>query len=529
MNCSLRPTVATLAACFLLAAAGFAQSPQVLVFDGGHDDRGNALATDATGALFVGGHSNVDSSPVGFVVLKYNPLGSLLWQGRPTGLGDYTASTASALATDAAGNVYAAGYAMKPLPFFQNDFGIVVTSFDPNGAQRWAQVVNGPANSRDTARGVALHPTQGLYVTGITDDAFGRSDWITVRYSLTGVEQWRRIEPGSGNTDDQPVAVKVDAAGNAIVAGWVQVDSISGPHDLRVVKYDPQGNVLWRADYSDTAISDELPTDLAIDAAGNIYVTADRGISTNPELSFTPVTVKYDANGNRLYVLAGQGGSSVALDGSDNPIVSGTESGDAGSNVVDRTAKLTPAGTVVWSQPYTSLNLGVDDVSGNVFLTRGYSYTVVKLSAAGQLQWEFTVPNGSIASSALVDPATGDFIVSGTSSNGNGNILTARFAANGTPVPPPPPGPNAPSALGATAKKGSIALAWTDNATNESGFRIERSANGGAFTQIAQVGANVKTYTNSGTTKNVTYGYRVRAFNAQGDSAYSNTATAVGR
>jgi hypothetical protein len=70
-----------------------------------------------------------------------------------------------------------------------------------------------------------------------------------------------------------------------------------------------------------------------------------------------------------------------------------------------------------------------------------------------------------------------------------------------------------------------INLAWTDNSNNEIGFKVERSQNGGAFTQIATVGANVTTFQNTGLKKNNTYSYRVRAYNAAGDSAYSNVAS----
>src|SRR5688572_6590070 len=174
-----------------VATSGFSQSPQILVHDGGHDDRGNAAATDGNGSLFVAGYSNVDATPVSFAVLKYNAAGGLQWLVRPQLTGDYTASTAADVATDPAGNVYAVGYATKPLPFLQRELGLLVTSFSPSGVQRWTQVFNGPGNSFDSARGVAVDALQGVYVIGITDDAFGRADWLTIKYSLSGVEQWR--------------------------------------------------------------------------------------------------------------------------------------------------------------------------------------------------------------------------------------------------------------------------------------------------------------------------------------------------
>jgi predicted phage tail protein len=101
------------------------------------------------------------------------------------------------------------------------------------------------------------------------------------------------------------------------------------------------------------------------------------------------------------------------------------------------------------------------------------------------------------------------------------------FSAIAT-TPPAPPG--TPSNLTATVVScNCIRLNWLDNSSNETGFKIERCQSTGCsnFTQIAQVGANVKTYSNTGLSAGVSYSYRVRAYNAGGNSAYSNTATAT--
>lgn len=88
--------------------------------------------------------------------------------------------------------------------------------------------------------------------------------------------------------------------------------------------------------------------------------------------------------------------------------------------------------------------------------------------------------------------------------------------------------PAAPSNLTANAVSTSqINLAWTDNANNETGFRIERSLNGSSFTEITTVGANVTTFNNTGLAASTAYFYRVRATNSGGNSAYSNTASAT--
>jgi len=83
--------------------------------------------------------------------------------------------------------------------------------------------------------------------------------------------------------------------------------------------------------------------------------------------------------------------------------------------------------------------------------------------------------------------------------------------------------PIAPSGLTATViSTTQINLSWTDNSSNETGFKIERNSS-----QIGTVGANVKTYNNTGLTAATTYSYRVRSYNGSGDSGYSNTITAT--
>lgn len=88
--------------------------------------------------------------------------------------------------------------------------------------------------------------------------------------------------------------------------------------------------------------------------------------------------------------------------------------------------------------------------------------------------------------------------------------------------------PAAPSNLTAAAVSTSqINLTWTDNSNNETSFKIERFTDGVNFGQIATVGANVTSYSNTGLSSSTTYYYRVRSGNAAGDSAYSNTANAT--
>ncbi len=78
----------------------------------------------------------------------------------------------------------------------------------------------------------------------------------------------------------------------------------------------------------------------------------------------------------------------------------------------------------------------------------------------------------------------------------------------------------------APASSSQIDLAWTDNSTNEDGFRIERKTTG-SFTEIATVGPNTTSFNDTGLSASTSYTYRVRAYNTAGNSGYSNEASAT--
>ena len=90
--------------------------------------------------------------------------------------------------------------------------------------------------------------------------------------------------------------------------------------------------------------------------------------------------------------------------------------------------------------------------------------------------------------------------------------------------------PAAPSDLGATASLEQVDLSWTDNSDNETGFEVWRSTTGagGTFALEATVGADVKSFGNTGLQDNAEYCYRVRATGSGGlDSPFTATACAT--
>jgi hypothetical protein len=83
---------------------------------------------------------------------------------------------------------------------------------------------------------------------------------------------------------------------------------------------------------------------------------------------------------------------------------------------------------------------------------------------------------------------------------------------------------SAPGSLGATSSASAVNLTWTDTNTEETGYRIERMARGGSFAEIGTVGVNATGYNDTAVAASTMYSYRVRAYNAEGNSRYANTA-----
>jgi RHS repeat-associated protein len=113
------------------------------------------------------------------------------------------------------------------------------------------------------------------------------------------------------------------------------------------------------------------------------------------------------------------------------------------------------------------------------------------------------------------------------SGDGSGNSFKSREASTSSERPKLvvvyAGAPNAPGNLGGSVSGTTVTLGWTDNSSDETGFKLERKTGaGGTYGQIAAPAANATSYSDTGLAFGTTYYYRIRATNADGDSAYSN-------
>ena len=329
-------------------ATATAQTPQVLRFHGGAYDSAAAIAADGSGNSYVGGSVESREGASSFAVVKLGPDGATRWIARYGGSRGGVGGQANAVAVDAAGNVYAAGYIGDGV-IFNTNYDYLVVKFGPDGTQRWAQRYDGPGANSDFAEQVVVDAAGNVYATGFSYGADFDYDWATLKFAADGTLRWERRLDAPGRSDDRAADMALLPGGNVVVAGVTQPGGEQFPdNDAETVAYDPQGTVVWRARWSDTAVSHEFVFDLDVDASGRVALTGTTQENTSPYVPPFPLTLRYDAGGALLQTIRSDGGASVDVDATGNVFVAGTFVTSPST-----VAKFSTSGARVWSAPLT--------------------------------------------------------------------------------------------------------------------------------------------------------------------------------
>ncbi|MCU7547543.1 SBBP repeat-containing protein [Chitinophagaceae bacterium LB-8] len=273
------------------------------------------------------------------------------------------------LAVDASGNVYVTGLVSEETA---SDYTTI--KYDAAGNELWVRRFNGPGNEFDQATSIAVDAKGNVYVTGFSVGGGGSWDYATIKYDAAGNELWVRWYDGPGNHSDIAASLAVDAQGNVYVTGYS--DDLETNSDYATVKYDTNGNELWVRRYNGPGNNSDIAIALALDASGNVYVTG-ASISSATGFNYDYATVKYDANGNEKWIKMYNGSGndidfpgSIAVDGSGNVYVTGGSLGSTGVNDY-ATVKYDTNGKEKWVRRHkggSAYSLAVDALN-NVFVT----------------------------------------------------------------------------------------------------------------------------------------------------------------
>jgi len=314
-------------------------------------DSAQAIALDSSGNVYVTGYSDGSGTRYDYATIKYDPEGNELWVARYNGPGN-SYDYANAIALDSSGNVYVTGYSDGS----GTDYDYATIKYNTEGNELWVDRYNGPENFYDWAQAIALDSSSNVYVTGYSYGSGTDYDYATVKYDTDGNELWVTRYNGPGNFYDYANAIALDSSGNVYVTGASRSSDSSS--DYATVKYDPEGNELWVDRYNGPGNFYDYAQAIALDSSGNVYVT---GYSYGSGTDYDYATVKYDTDGNELWAARYNGPANfgdlaraIAIDSSGNAYVTGVTGFIKGS-VIERdyaTVKYDPEGNELWVDRY---------------------------------------------------------------------------------------------------------------------------------------------------------------------------------
>jgi Beta-propeller repeat len=334
-------------------------------------DTAKAVATDGNNNVYHVGETsgNFDTwTTAGLrdtVIVKYNSSGVKQWSRQ---FGTSSSDTPMGAVTDAAGNLYIAGYST-----IGTDDNFFVAKYDSSGNQLW--LVQDGTTADDYINALAVDATGNVVVAGRTYGALhgnthnGSGDLFVTKYDTAGTRVWT-TQLGT-TAEEVAYGAAIDSSGN-IYAGGITAGSIAATHaglnDFLLVKLDSSGNQLWTRQLGSTTSEDVY--DVESDSSGNVYAIGASGSGGFDGIAGFGGTdsflVKYDSSGTKQWSrLFGTSGAEttrgVSIDTNQNPVVVGTSSGALDGNINSGSndaaiLKYDSSGTKLWSRLVGSSN-----------------------------------------------------------------------------------------------------------------------------------------------------------------------------
>jgi hypothetical protein len=395
------------------------------------------------------------------------------------------------IAVDAAGNAYVTGLTTSsdfpgttgsPVqPHFAGRYDAFVAKLNAAGTALVYATYLGGNGDTNHGSGIAVDAAGNAYVTGWTDSAdFPGTVGSPIQPSYRGTFPSANAFVAKLNADGSALlyatylsgntggsggsGIAVDAAGNAYVTGSTSStdfplagspfqSSLPGSGSAFVAKLNAEGSALLYSTYLGGSVSEEGEA-IAVDVAGNAYVTGQTGSPDFPGTAGSPIqprfgggewdgfVAKLNAAGSALVYatyLGGNGnddyGSGIAVDAAGNAYVTGyTDSTDfplaanpiqssLGGGADAFVAKINPAGSALVYSTYLGGN-GRDwgdaiavDAAGNAYVT-GYTDSTDFPLAGSPLQSSFDGGGGDAFVAKL--NAAGSALAYATYLGGNG-------------------------------------------------------------------------------------------------------------
>lgn len=346
-----------------------------------------------------------------FLLMGSRPARAQNWQWAEN-YGGSGNESAAAVATDAWGNVYAAGYfssasfnfGFYPMNNAASGYtDVFLVKYAPDGTILWAASAGG--NNDDYITAVSTDRWGNVFVAGYffsstitiggttlanagaTTDS---SDMFVAKFDSLGNFKW--AQKAGGVKDDRINAMMTDISGNVIVTGSFQSsflafgtdtvkNSIEGVDKVFLIKYDSLGNYVWSIGATGTGY--DYAYALSTDPGNNVYVS---GAFNGSNIAFGATVLNNNSSGlgaDDMFVVKFDSTGALLW----------ARSGTGTGNDIPTAARADNYGSIYVTGKFSSPTLAF----GSTTLTNagGYDIFLVKYDLLGNLKWART--NGGSA------------------------------------------------------------------------------------------------------------------------------------
>lgn len=415
---------------------------------GDFNDKAKAIATDVSNNLYVTGYTIAEARQRDLMLQKINSSGTTVWSRTLDGTGENDEGLA--LTTDAAGNIYVAGYS-NGIGTFDD---AILLKYNAAGTLQWSVTYNDVASQLDKFVSIAMSAAGDIYVAGYSDTdpnpLITNYDYVLIKYNGLGLLQWVSKYNGVGNGNDK--AAKVAISGNSIFVTGYSYNG--GNNDIVTLKYDNAGALINQATLSGAGAGDDEAEDLFV-INNAVYIAGFEFVSGNGN---DYLTVKYDTT-LTLQWKKNYNGTADADDHAygisatnTDVYVTGKSAGATSANDIAVVRYLASSGTQKWAKRYTTGGAFDDeaysvvaDLNGNIYTggktgnaTNISDYIALNYNTAGNklltLKYKGTGNGEDVGTQVILDN-NGYLYQTGYSkgtANANLDFTTIKFC---TPLP----------------------------------------------------------------------------------------------
>lgn len=321
---------------------------------------------------------------------------------------------------------------------------IITLKYNSSGNLLWSRIYNGPANRGDEAVKINVDDSGFVYVAGDSFNYIEFNNYLTIKYSSAGDIIWIRELENNDSTGDVPRDMVLDDSANIYITGRGNSCAIC-PSDYITIKYDRNGNLLWKKNYHGEGYFSNYAWTLTVDKSNRVIVS---GMSADINNTYYNATVIYNSNGDLIRVIKYDSAyvRQITTDESDNIYIGGNVWRQEFSNQYDFFLnKYDSSGNWLWNQtyntPFTQQRndyfswMSLDAQNENIYYTgstifynqNGYNFTLFKYSSNGDSVWKrgySPVTNSSNPPVYLTRDKYNNFYITGSS---NYNTPYYRF------------------------------------------------------------------------------------------------------